>query len=180
LEKVIKLLPPGEALELGAGSGIDAAFLIKHGWTVTAEDVIKGNKLEILRRLNKEEKDRLIFSGDSFKDFKFEKEKYNFVYGYFSLSFCEKEFFPELVEKIANSLKPGGLFHGNLFGPRDGWAKKADRKHMTFMNQEQIRELFGKYFYMRDDALKEREYDAMQQNGTPKHWHVIWISAKKK
>ncbi|MFD0537938.1 class I SAM-dependent methyltransferase [Actinomadura luteofluorescens] len=35
-------LPPGRALELGCGTGTNAVYLARHGWDVTAVDLIGG------------------------------------------------------------------------------------------------------------------------------------------
>ena len=87
----------GNAIELGCGAGNDTVYLIKNNWNVLAidrEDV----KERIAKRLTKEE----------LAKFKFQKQ--NFIVANYSLSFCNKNKFSKLWNKINDSIFTNRIF----------------------------------------------------------------------
>ena len=173
VKKFIELnIEPNNAIELGCGAGRDSIYLIKNGWNVLAidkEDV----KARISKKLNKEELKRFRFSKQNFESL--ELECTNLLVANFSLSFCDKNYFKELWNKINNSILKDGYFVGNFFGNNDEW--KNSNNKMTFLTKDQVMELFKQFNII---SFQEFEKDGNTALGKAKHWHIFFIIAKKK
>lgn len=65
--------------------------------------------------------------------------------------------------------------YGNFFGLNDSWAKLKEK--MTFLSEEQVKELFKDKFEIID--FKEIEKDGKTGIGKMKHWHTYTVIAKK-
>lgn len=172
VKKFIELnVKPGNAIELGCGAGRDTIYLIKNGWNVLAidrEDVSS----RIQSKLNKEEVKKFKFSQQKFENIKLEKN--NLVVANFSISFCNKNNFKELWNKINNSILKDGYFVGNFFGNNDEW--KSTKEEMIFMTKKQVLELFENFEII---EIKEVEKDNLTGLGKMKHWHIFNVIAKK-
>lgn len=112
----------------------------KKGWNVLAIDK---NDVEerISKRLSQEELKRFRFSQQSFEDVVL--EKCELIVSNFSLSFCDKDKFNELWDKIQNSIISNGYFVGNFFGVNDEWNNAGTRR--TFFTKKQVEELFDNF-----------------------------------
>ena len=91
----------------------------------------------------------------------------------YALPFCPPESFPGLWRRIESSLRSGGRFSGHLFGERDGW---SDRRDMTFHTRAEVESLLERFEVERLDELEE---DGKTAVGTPKHWHLFDVVARK-
>lgn len=91
----------GNAIDLGCGAGRDTIFLIKNGWNVLSIDKEDTRKI-ISSKLNNEELERFNFKCQTFENI--ELEKNNLLIANFSIPFCDKDYFNELWEKIANCI----------------------------------------------------------------------------
>lgn len=173
VRKFIELnIKPGNAIELGCGAGRDTVYLIKNGWNVIAidrEDV----EDRIAAKLNEEELKRFKFSKQQFETI--ELEKNNLVVANFSLSFCNKNNFKYLWDRITDSILTDGYFVGNFFGINDEW--KTTKNEMSFFTKEQIIELFEEFEMV---EFKEIEKDGTTGLGKMKHWHIFNVIARKK
>ena len=173
IKKFIELnIKPGKSIELGCGAGRDTVYLIKNGWEVLAidrEDV----ESRIAAKLEDEELKQFKFLKQKFEDIKLENN--NLVVANFSLSFCNKNYFKELWNKIDDSILKDGYFVGNFFGKNDEW--KITKEEMTFLTKEQVMELFSNFEII---EFKEVEKDGITGLGQMKHWHVFNVIAKKK
>lgn len=165
---------PKVAVDVGAGTGRDAAFLLEQGFTVHAYD-----KSDIaISRLNEAEHShlgkRLFTYVCSFE--RFEYPKSSLISACSSLFFCSPAYFPAAWSNIAHSLSEGGVFCGHFMGPNDSWTKMG-RNDLTVHTYDEIEALFKKGFRIVD----VREYDEPGQTllGTPKHWHTYSIVAQK-
>lgn len=112
----------------------------KKGWNVLAIDK---NDVEerISKRISQEELKRFRFSKQSFEDVVL--EKCELIVSNFSLSFCDKDKFNELWDKIQNSIISNGYFVGNFFGVNDEWNNAGTRR--TFFTKKQVEELFDNF-----------------------------------
>ena len=163
---------PGKAIELGCGAGNDTVYLIKNNWNVLAidrEDV----KERIAKRLNDEEREKFRFQKQDFESI--ELEKSNLIVANYCLSFCNKNNFKELWNKINDSILKDGYFVGNFFENNDEW--KNTKEEMTFLTKEQVIELFKNFDII---EFKEIEKDAITGLGKMKHWHIFDVIAKKR
>ena len=97
----------GNAIELGCGAGNDTVYLIKNNWNVLAidrEDV----KERIAKRLTKEELAKFKFQKQDFETLKLEEN--NLIVANYSLSFCNKNKFSDLWNKINDSIFTNRIF----------------------------------------------------------------------
>ena len=97
----------GNAIELGCGAGNDTVYLIKNNWNVLAidrEDV----KERIAKRLTKEELAKFKFQKQDFETLKLKEN--NLIVANYSLSFCNKNRFSELWNKINDSIFTNRIF----------------------------------------------------------------------
>lgn len=159
----------GTALDLGCGAGNGTRYLLEQGFIVTAVDADQ-NAEGFLRQLPNQ--DHLNFIVANFETF--QPESYDLVSAQYALPFNPKDTFRQVVERIKGAINSGGIFTGQLFGVNDTW-NKPDTK-MTFHTKEEAKELFEDMEIL---EFKEDERDATDASGTPKHWHVFHIIAKK-
>ncbi len=171
VEAVELVAQKGSALDLGCGMGRDTKFLLEQGFHVTAVDKEK-TPIEYLQGFAQENLEIIL---SSFEDFDFPKEKYDLISAQFSLPFTNRDVFDEVFQKMKNSLKPGGIFVGQLFGVNDDWNKSQTTK-TTFHTLEEAKRLFADTELLK---IVEKDYDGTVADGTPKHWHAFHVMARK-
>ena len=162
---------PTDAIDLGCGQGNDTVYLINNDFRVLGID--KENVEEIIR-------ERL--SQDKQKYFQFKKQKLEYlkipntdlIIANFSLSFCKKEYFKSMWQKIVESINLNGYFVGTIFGINDSWNKKY--RDMSFFDKEDVKRLFNKFKII---VFEEIENDKPTALGEDKHWHFYSIIAQK-
>jgi tellurite methyltransferase len=161
---------PGLAIDLGCGTGRDTLELLRRGWYVVAID----SEEEAIRRLRAKTgaDERLETQVARYEDAVL--PSCHLVNASWSLPFSRTDIFGVVWRRIVDALRPGGRFCGQLFGERDEWAGEDD---MTFHTREEAERLLGDFEPERFDELEE---DGKTVLGTPKHWHVFNIVAKKR
>jgi SAM-dependent methyltransferase len=155
----------GSAMNLGDGGLKDAKYLLEHGFDVTVVD----QTIQLL----KPSPEKLHCFAAAFDEYEFAKEHFDLASAMFALPFNRPETFNDVFDSTKHSLKKGGIFCGQFFGDRDGW---SDRSEMTFHTKEQVEHLF---IDMETISFVEVEKDSKTANGTPKHWHVFHVIARK-
>jgi SAM-dependent methyltransferase len=159
------------ALDLGAGGLKDTRFLLAQGFEhVTVVDQEPTAK-KLANTLANPLLEVII---GSFDEFAFPHEQYDLVNAQFALPFNPPETFYEMMEKLKTSIIPGGIFCGQLFGKEDEWNIPTSK--LTFHTKEEVGTLFSGFTFI---TCRERIYDGILANGTPKHWHLFHIIAKK-
>jgi SAM-dependent methyltransferase len=159
---------PLRALDLGAGAGRDTRYLLEHGYSVTAVDAEPGS-MALLAALPQ---DRLRIVQSTFQDFTF--ATYDLINAEFSLPFTPPEHFADVFARLKSALAPGGIFAGQFFGIHDEFNDTG--RPMTFLARAEAEA------YLDDlETLEftEEDEDGHKADGTPKHWHVFHILARK-
>ena len=159
----------GKAIDIGAGALKDSIFLLQEGFDVTAID--KSPLMEEYAKTISHAKFHPITT--TFEDFAFPENEYDLVTSMSSLPFTHPDYFNNVFEKIKKSLKKGGIFSASLFGVNDEWAHNP---HMTFHTKEKVMNLLRDFEVL---VFREEEEDGKLANGTPKHWHVFRVIARK-
>jgi len=171
LEQTILLTANREqALDLGAGSLKDSKFLLSMGFRkVTAID----QSPEFKNYAKKIPRSSLSLIVRNFQDIKrLPAQKYDLINASYSLPFTPEPFLPNLVNQIIKSLRPGGFFCGQFFGPNDGWNKPKTRQNFTFVDKTT---LLGLLSPLKIYHWQEREFDGKTIDGKAKHWHIFDI-----
>jgi len=159
---------PGEALDVGAGAGRDSAYLLEHGWRVTAVDSSPA-AVKLLRGLAPD--DRLTVVHSTAQDF--EPKTYDLVNAQFSLPFVPPAHFEATVARLQQSVRRGGVMAVTFFGPRDEW--NVPGSDMTFTPKDEVERLFVGWRLL---ELAEIEEDGTTATGGSKHWDVIHVIAR--
>jgi tellurite methyltransferase len=160
------------AVDLGCGTGRDTFELLRRGWRVLAID---GQAEAIDRLLARRD---LPSSGERLRTrvARFEEAEWpdaDLVNSSFALPFCPPEAFDTVWRRIGSTLRPGGRFSGQLFGERDGW---SGERELTFHTRSEVESLLGQFELERLDEVEE---DGKTAVGTPKHWHLFHVVARK-
>lgn len=160
------------ALDLGAGEGRDTAELLRRGYRVIAVDA-EPRAFERLRaRPQLVWPEALETVVARFEDI--ELPAADLINASFSLPFCAPDRFGALWRRIVAALRPGGRFAGQLLGARDDWAK-SDPDVTAFERADAlalIADLVVEHF-------EEEETDSTTATGSPKHWHLFHVVARK-
>ncbi len=159
----------GKAIDIGAGALKDAKYLLGEGFNVTAMD---SSEL-MAREAEKIVSEKFHYFVSSFADFNFPEEEFDIASAMYALPFNAPKDFTAVFSNIKNSLKNGGIFCGQLFGNKDGW---NDQKEKTFHTKEQAKKLLEGMEVL---LFEEEENDSTTANGTPKHWHIFHVIARK-
>lgn len=136
-----------KALDLGAGSGNETAYLLKNGWKVWSVD-------------NQEESIRVVGSRADIAPYLYDAKlitksfahiawhelpQFDFIFAGYSLSFlCETEFC-SVLNNIQQALKQGGVFAGHFFIPNNRILHWRARGAMTSYMPEEIIEFFKEH-----------------------------------
>lgn len=161
----------GRALDLGAGAGRDTRYLLEQGFQVTAVDADSGS----VALLSVLPQDHLRVVQSSFEDFAFAAyEPFDLISAQFSLPFIPRDRFADVFARLKAALAPGGVFAGQFFGIHDQW-NTPDRA-MTFLTRTEGESLLSD---LETIELTEEDTDGHVADGSPKHWHVFHILARR-
>ncbi|PYE55957.1 class I SAM-dependent methyltransferase [Deinococcus yavapaiensis] len=161
----------GFAVDLGCGVGNDAVALLEHGWRVLAVDAEPEALMFVRERVPNQRAEHLETRIARFQDFDFPPAR--LVNASLSLPFCDDADFPAVWRRLTASVERGGRFAGHLFGVRDSWANSGNGNFHTLEGVQKLLDAFDVEF------LDEQEYDGQTATGTPKHWHVFSIVARR-
>lgn len=158
----------GRALDLGAGAGRDTRYLLEHGFQVTAVDAEPG-AAALLATLPP---DHLQVVQSSFEDFAF--ATYDLINAQFTLPFMPKERFATVFGRLKAALAPGGVFAGQFFGVHDEY--NNTERVMTFLTRAEAENLLSDLEVI---EFAEEDADGQKADGSPKHWHLFHILARR-
>ncbi len=160
----------GEALELGCGAGNGVLFLLVHGLRVTGSDAEAGALGVVQSRLPSDANVWLVQS--TYEDLPLGKAQYDVVTASFALFFMPPPAYYEFWKRLVEAIKPGGLFSGQFLGDRDEWISRG----YTLQSADEVRELLVGFEIL---FWQEDERDGETAFGTPKHWHLFHVIARK-
>jgi tellurite methyltransferase len=165
---------PRRAADLGCGSGRDTIELLRRGWQVLAVDAEPDAIAGLTARTDMPDDAlaRLDTAVSKFEDYEL-PEGLDLVNSSFALPLVPGPDFPDLWDGILNALKPGGRVSCQLYGDRDSWVGDPS---ITFFTRGGIEALLNT---LDIEMLEEEEDDSTTPRGTPKHWHIFHIVARK-
>ena len=165
------------AIELGCGVGNDALQLLAQGWSVWAVDS-EPRAIQILnKRAKPSEKLNAIaqkFEADSLWQ---ALPSADLIYAAYALPFCKQAEFGNVWNHIKQHLTPNGRFAGHFFGTNYRGFSDKETTTMTFLNKEDILQLFQDFDI---EFFSEVEEDSTSGTGRPIHSHIFEVIAKKK
>lgn len=160
----------GRALDLGAGAGRDTRYLLEQGFDVTAVDADPHAALYLSALA---EPPCLSVVVSSFEDFPF-ATTYDLISSQFALPFLPRDRFADIFARLKAALAPGGVFAGQFFGVHDEW--NIPERNMTFHTRAEVESLLSDLDTI---ELTEEDADGTKADGSPKHWHIFHILARK-
>ena len=172
-EETMRGPTPPLCIDLGCGSGIDAAELRRRGWAVFGIDGHREGLQRLLARPEFEPSPLLTLRLALFEDLG-PLPPCRLLNASFSLPFCEPAHFERVWSACVEAIEPGGRFAGQFFGDRDTWASIPDRTHRS---RDAARACFD---WAEIEMFDEEERDGEDAKGNVKHWHVFHIVARKR
>jgi tellurite methyltransferase len=163
--------PKDHALDAGAGALNATKYLLSAGFAhVTALDSAPASQA-VAAELPA---DQVTFVLSRFEDFAYPASAYDLVNAEFSLPFIQRENFAAVFAVLLGSVKPGGLFTGQLFGPNDSW--NTPESAMNFHPRDDVEALLRGWEIV---GLEEEDHPGTTKLGEAKHWHIFHILARR-
>lgn len=162
----------GRALDLGAGAGRDTRYLLEQGFEVTAVDA-EPRAVALLSALPVPP-ERLRVVQSAFEDFAFADAIYDLISAQFALPFTPSRHFAGVFARLKAALVPGGIFAGQFFGVHDQW--NTPDRDMAFLTRAEAEALLSDLDTI---EVTEEDADGHIADGSPKHWHVFHILARR-
>ncbi|HUI33999.1 MAG TPA: methyltransferase domain-containing protein [Stellaceae bacterium] len=159
------------ALDAGAGALNATKYLLSAGFAhVTALDSAPASQ----KAAEELPPDCVTFVLSRFEDFSYPANAYDLVNAEFCLPFIRREEFAAVFAALLGAVKPGGLFTGQLFGPRDSW--NTPESGMNFHSREEVERLLHGWDIV---ELEEEDHPGKTKLGDAKHWHIFHILARR-
>jgi SAM-dependent methyltransferase len=175
LIKALDLFGPSAAgslaVDLGCGDGRDVVEILRRGWQAVAVDA-EPTALARLQERPLPEGCRLTPIAARFEDVPL-PIGVRLVNSSFAMPLCEPAAFRTTWERIREALPEGGRFSGQWYGPRDSW---VGRPGISFVSRDHALAMLEGFAL---EMFEEEEDDGVTPRGTPKHWHIFHIVARK-
>ena len=162
---------PRLAVDLGCGAGVESLELLRQGWSVLAVDASRSAIEELRSAVPREHADRLKTKIVRAESLRFPSA--DLVWAGASLPFVSPRSFPAVWRAIVASLKPGGIFAGDFFGPRHAWASNLE---MNFHTLREVRKLCRPLII--ESLISEQGRRATAMSGIVR-WHAFSVIARK-
>ncbi|MSP67163.1 MAG: class I SAM-dependent methyltransferase [Alphaproteobacteria bacterium] len=159
------------AVDLGCGEGRDTVELLRRGFRVLAIDPSPTGLARLTARPDLVPVGRLATRQARMEDAEWEAA--DIVNASFALPFCACDRFPAFWRRLVASLRPGGRFAGQFFGPDDDWASPT----LTILDRPALEVLLAPFELERFDEQNSPGHDA---KGVAKHWHLFQVVARKR
>ena len=178
VEKYQKNAKQGSVLDIGIGRGDDSIFLAEKGFFVTAVD-IKENIIESFKKRVSLESFKIEIVSKNIKDFDIKKNNYTLIIAINSLHFLEKKVFFNVLEKIKNGLRKGGICIIAVFTDEDPMVKEGKVGNNYFPKAGELKNIFEKDFevlFYKEAVINDKGHPG---NESPHMHSVARIVAKK-
>ncbi|OGE84251.1 MAG: hypothetical protein A3B23_00405 [Candidatus Colwellbacteria bacterium RIFCSPLOWO2_01_FULL_48_10] len=160
-----------KAIDIGGGGTLkDTKYLLSQGFETTIIDKEK----VVGDAVRNTKSNRLKFFLTDFADFDFPQNEYDIAVAIYSLPFVQPDMFSDVFASVKKSLVKDGIFCGQFFGNRDGLHLNTK---LTFVTKEKAQSMLDDMDVVLFD---EKEFNGKTADGSPKHWHVFDIIARKK
>jgi membrane dipeptidase len=169
LEAAVRFASAGVAVDIGAGTGRDTLELLRRGWRVVAIDQEQEALDTIVERAG-EDGSRLETRVGRFEEV--EWPACDLLNASYAMPFTPRGAFRATWRRISDSLRPGGRFAGQFFGPNDDWANAGLLIHTRV-------EVEGLFDGFEIEHLEEEDADGTTTVGKTKHWHLFHVVARK-
>lgn len=176
--------PPGAAADLGCGPGKEAAELLRRGWTVEAVDAYP-DMVDAARTAGEAAVGpercacALRCVHRRLAEWDTPACAFDLVHAGFSLPFVATVDFPALWARIVRSIRPGGIFAGQFFGPNDSFVAQSPAGSMTVHGRHDVDAMLAGFDVL---SIAEEERDGVigvPPAEVPKHWHVFHVIARR-
>lgn len=177
VKKLLKYLPSGKVLELGAGEGRNSLFLAQNGFDARAIDSSSVGIDKLLRNAQQMGVSIRAEVGD-ITELEIE-EKYDAVVCTFVFHHIKKSKAPQLLQYIKNVVREGGFVVITAF-TKDGefYAKDSSGEHF-YPGHDELKELFSDFDIVSYDEWKSESF-AKKPDGSPYINTAGALIAKKK
>ena len=165
------------AIDCGCGAGANISYLRNKGFTVHAFDIDQEAVTLCEERFN--EDDNVFICKAGFTTFDYPRA--SLILADASLFFCPTQEFKPFIEKVSDSLQPGGVFYGSFLGQTDTMAKPEYRDQVYWgeplvKTQSEIREAFSDFEILKLSEIIEQ---GVTPAGRQHHWHIHVLVVRK-
>ncbi len=186
-----QITPHGKIIDIGFGMGREAIRFAKKGFVVTALDKDEKAIDSLKKQISGSKKQLNIkFENKDIKDYKMPKNFYDAVLAFNSLIFLKKSEFLKVIQKIKDSLTPGGLIFISLFttddpsyksfqkstklAERNTFLSKRNGWYWHFMDKGELQNLFSDF-----ETLFYEEGMVHDRLPTPHDHGMVFFVGKK-
>ncbi len=164
-----RLSPRSTILDLGCGAGVDAEYLARQGFQVTAVDREAASIAMVKERCH----DLQIKTfRRSFEELHLQPSHFDAVVSILALPFTEESRFIRVLSDVRAAVKPGGYAALAVFGMEDDWVKSG---RVNGLESSQLR-----WDGWETVELHHVSEDAAPAAGGPaKHWDILETLLRK-
>lgn len=161
---------PGVAVDLGCGAGAETIELLRRGWQVHAVDSDSGG-IRLLEGSIPESSRALLKTHVANFD-KFDFPCCDLIWAGYSWPYCAAEFWPDLLKRMVEALRPNGRLAGDHFGEKHAWAGEPSIHTVAEAElREQLKHLVVEAFDIEDGFRPSA--------GGLTRWHAFGVAARK-
>lgn len=159
-----RLAPGARILELGCGTGQDAARMIERGFDLDATDATSALIRKAKERFGVEARQMRFDELDAI-------ETYDAVWAHACLLHVARAELPDIVERVRKALRPGGWHYAN-YKLGDGEARDPLGRLTNFPATEWLEAIYRDAAFVIDAAQKYRGKGA---DGVRRDWYALTV-----